>query len=81
MNRSPYEEILTELAPGVNPVGVECAMRLQYGTLDHLSREEFAREADLARRCEEAEPGFLRQTARSYGLLEAFDAHEQRAAH
>ena len=32
-----YQEIIRDIDPAINPVGVEAAMRLQYSTLDHLS--------------------------------------------
>ena len=45
-------------------------MRLQYGTLDdHLSRQTLRDEIAIARLCEQAEPGYLRRTADSYGRL------------
>ena len=64
---------------GVNGVGVEAFMRLQYGTLDHLSKEDFAREIELAKQAEAAEPGALRMCARadSPAALEDFDRFEQ----
>jgi len=47
-----YQKLLHELAPDLNPAGVEASMRLQYGTLNHLPREVFAEEAKLAADCE-----------------------------
>ena len=43
-----YQTLLHELAPGLNPAGVEASMRLHYGTLNHLPRETFVTEAKLA---------------------------------
>ena len=40
-----YQKLLHELAPDLNPAGIEASMRLQYGTLNHLPREVFAEEA------------------------------------
>ena len=62
--------------PDINPVGVEASMRLQYGTLDHLSRAEFLREIDIARTAERMEPGYLRDCAESYDRLSAFERWE-----
>ena len=43
-----YQTLLHELAPDLNPAGVEASMRLLYGTLNHLPRETFVAEAKLA---------------------------------
>ena len=59
--RSPlYGTLIHEIDPTINPVGVEEHMRAEYGTLDHLSREKFAREIRVALACEERYPGYLR---------------------
>ena len=71
---SPYANTIASIDPDVNPVGVEASMRLQYGTLDHLSRDTFAQEIEIAKGCEAEEPGFMRSTAESYGMADAFDA-------
>ena len=42
-------------------------MRLQYGTLDHLSHDDFIAEIAMARACERQEPGYLSRCAQSYG--------------
>jgi len=73
-----YQRLLHELAPELNPAGVEASMRLQYATLDHLPRETFAEEARLAAACERQAPGYLRQIAESMGMAAAFDAWEAR---
>ena len=44
----PYQILPHELAPDLNPAGVEASMRLHYGTLNHLPRETFVAEAKLA---------------------------------
>jgi hypothetical protein len=74
-----YQKLLHELAPGLNPAGVEASMRLQYGTLNHLPREVFAEEAKLAADCERQSPGFLRRTAESFGMGKEFTAWEAKA--
>ena len=71
-----YTEAIRKLDSSVNPVGVECCMRLQYGTLDHLRRDDFLQEIALAKACEVAKPGFLRELADSYGRAEDFDRAE-----
>lgn len=73
---SHYERSIEKMDPAINPVGVEASMRLQYGTLDHLSRAEFLREIDVARTAEGLEPGYLRECAESYDRTEAFERWE-----
>jgi len=63
-----YQALIREFAPHLNPAGVEASMRMQFGTLDHLSREDFRAECAIAEECEKAEPGFLRKVAESYGM-------------
>jgi len=71
-----YQKLLHELAPDLNPAGVEASMRLQYGTLNHLPREVFAEEAKLAADCERQSPGFLRRSAESFSMGKEFAAWE-----
>ena len=72
--RSYATNAIRELDATVNGVGVECFMRLKYGTLDHLSREEFAAEIELAKQIEAVNPGELRLCADSYNRASEFDA-------
>jgi hypothetical protein len=65
---SGYQRIIAELDPGVDARHVEGAMRLQYGTLCHLSREVFAAEIRLFKLCEAEKPGYGESCARSFGL-------------
>jgi hypothetical protein len=65
-----YQTLIAELAgPGYDPRHIEAFMRLQYGTLDHLSRDQFKADVDLCKLCideigvEEAE-----KIAASYGM-------------
>ena len=44
----PSQILLHELAPDLNPTGVEASRRLHDGTLNHLPRETFVAEAKLA---------------------------------
>ena len=76
MPREPYQRTIYRLDPTVNACGVEYHMRLQYGTLDHLSRQTFREEIALAKACEKAEPGHLRMCAESYGALAEFEECE-----
>ena len=73
-----YQNIIKSIDDTVNPVGIECAMRNQYGTLDHLSFDEFAAEIRLLKCCEEDKPGFLRRCSESYGRAADFDDAEGR---
>lgn len=63
-----YQTLLKELAPGLNPAGVEASMHLHYGTLNHLPRETFSEEARLAADLERQSPGILRRIADSMGM-------------
>lgn len=67
-----YQTLLKELAPGLNPAGVEASMRLHYGTLNHLPRETFVEEARLAADLEAQSPGILRRIADSMGMADDF---------
>ena len=67
-----YQTLLHELAPDLNPAGVEASMRLHYGTLSHLPRETFAEEARLAADLELQSPGILRKIAESMGMADDF---------
>lgn len=75
--RNFYQELIHEIDPKVNPAGVEASMRLQFGTLDHLPREEFEREISVARMCEDEAPGYMRDVAASYGLGADFETWER----
>lgn len=75
-----YQDTIHELDPTVNPAGVEASMRLQFGTLDHLDRDEFRREIEVAKACESESPGYLRAVAESYGLAEDFERWSARVA-
>ncbi len=74
-----YQTLLHELAPDLNPAGVEATMRLQYNTLDHLPRETFAEEAKLAAEMERQSPGTLRRIAESMGMADDFAKWEATA--
>lgn len=64
-----YRQAILDIAPGYDPRHVEAYMRLTFGTLDHLSPEEFRREVYLA--CRDIDEGGVDQAeglARSYGM-------------
>ena len=67
-----YQTLLHELAPDLNPTGIEASMRLHYGTLNHLPRETFVTESKLAADLEGQSPGILRKIAESMGLGDDF---------
>lgn len=74
MAKSGYQQYIREdLARigkiGVDPRHVEGWMRLEFGTLDHLSKERFRLEVELAVQCiEEAGVKDSEELALSYGL-------------
>ena len=72
-----YERTIEGLDADVNPVGIEAFMRLRYGTLDHLSLDDFKAEIAEARKAEAEEPGYLRLCADSYDRLKRFERWEQ----
>jgi hypothetical protein len=61
-----YQRIINEIDPTVNAREIEAFMRSQYGTLDHLNRDDFRREIRLAKACERQRPGFLALLASTY---------------
>lgn len=72
-----YQQTITEIDPDINPIGAEAHMRIRFGTLDQLSREEFTAEIHDAGRIEQAEPGYLRECAESYDRLAEFTRWEK----
>jgi hypothetical protein len=63
-----YQKLLHELAPEMNPAGVEAMMRLHHHALNHLPREVFVVEAKLAAELERQSPGSLREIAKDRGM-------------
>lgn len=63
-----YQELIATIAPGYDPRHVEAFLRLEFGTLDHLSRGRFEHEVREACACIDAAPDVAEQVARSYGL-------------
>lgn len=67
--KSPYADLIRELSPACDPRHVEAFMRLEYGTLDHLSREAFTRQVRIAEGCIlEAGTRAAEDLCRSYGM-------------
>ena len=75
-----YMKSITALDETVNAAGVEAVMRTHYGTLCHLSRDDFRKEIDQAKAMEKFHPGILKMSANSHGMTTEFDADEQRLA-
>lgn len=66
---SIYQTIIHEIDPSVNPRHVEAWMRLQYGTLSHLSHEEVKVEIKIIKSVIAAsDEGSSEALAQSYGL-------------
>lgn len=64
-----YAATIAEMAPGYDAGQIEAWMRLEFGTLDHLSREQFEREVGTAVGCIElAGTQESAALAASYGL-------------
>jgi hypothetical protein len=67
--RSPYAGAIARLAPGENPALIEAWMRLEYGTLDGIDRDRFARAVHAAaERAHGAGIPASQNLARAYGL-------------
>ena len=67
MKHRTYQQRIADIDPTINPVGVECAMRNQYSTLDHLWDDDFRQEIAIAHACEKEKPGFLKGCAKNHG--------------
>jgi hypothetical protein len=64
-----YQTLIHQIAPEANPRHVEAWLRIEHGTLDHLSHARFEREVAIALECiASATPEQSEQLARSYGL-------------
>lgn len=50
---TPYTEMFRKMAPNHDPRHIEAYIRLQYSTLDHLSKECMRREVAIAKDCVE----------------------------
>ena len=74
------QNLIHQLEPTINPAGVEASMRLQFGTLDHLSKADFIAEIEIARVCQEQDPDYLHDVAQSFGLSADFDRWAEQLA-
>lgn len=63
-----YQKRISEIAPRYQARQIEAFMRLQYGTLDHLSPSVFRREVAMACECIDTDPDMAERLTRSYGL-------------
>lgn len=63
-----YRDRIAEIAPDQDPRQVEAFMRLERGTLDALTAEQFDAEARLAGECAAADPELAERLALSFGL-------------
>jgi hypothetical protein len=64
-----YQTLIHQIAPAANPRHVEAWLRIEHGTLDHLSRDRFKEEVAIALECiAAATPEQSEQLAMSYGL-------------
>lgn len=66
---SIYADMFKTMQPAYDPRHIEGWIRVEYPTLDHLSREKLERAAIEAAQCIElAEPEESEAVAQSYGL-------------
>lgn len=64
-----YQTRILKLVPLYDPRQIEAMMRVEYGTLDHLTADRFAHEVEIARQCvDEAGPDMAERIAKSFGL-------------
>ena len=63
-----YSTPIAALAPGYDAGQIESYMRLECGSLSHLTRAKFTREVRLAKACIDANPAAAVRLAASYGL-------------
>ena len=64
-----YATAIRKIAPTYDPRHVEAIMRVEHGTLDHLSAEAFAAEVTIAvLAIETGGTNFAEAVAQSYGL-------------
>lgn len=74
-----YQKLIHEIAPDMNPAGIEAMIRIKYGNIDHLSREVFTAEVKIAAESGREYPRFLRLAAEGYGMGADFAAWEAKA--
>lgn len=67
--KTPYTDRIAALKPHHDPRHIEAFMRIEHGTLDHLSPARFKADVEIA--CECIVTGgfdFAERAAKSYGL-------------
>ena len=75
----PAQHLLYQIAPSLNPAGVEAHIRhsrlilAASSTIGHLSHEELASSAKEAAALEKEQPGTLASLATSFGLARDHD--------
>lgn len=62
---SGYASIIKAIDPMADADVVECFMRLQYGTLDHLDRDVFRREIQMCALLTDAERELVKSSYRN----------------
>jgi len=66
---SGYAALFREFQPTHDPRHIEAYVRLQYGTLDHLTRDELRAEAEIGAACVDAHGvEHAEALAETYGL-------------
>ena len=64
-----YQTLIQSIAPDHDPRHIEAFMRLEYGTLDHLSPAKFRRECGIAADCiKQGGVNRAEDLAQSFGL-------------
>lgn len=66
--RSHYQNRIAEIVPDLPAAHIEAWMRLERGTLDGLSPEQFATEVRVGAELARSNPAESAELARSYGL-------------
>lgn len=63
-----YQKILKEIFPDQNPRYLEAFLRLRFGTLNALSREDMRYEGEIAAHCIKEDEKAAEELAQSFGL-------------
>lgn len=62
------------LFPQYNPAGIAAAIQHLVGGVRYMDEGTLAVEGDLARKCEERQPGYLERMAKKEGMAAEFEA-------
>ena len=69
MSYRGYQKLIHEIVPAYNPRHIEAYMRIVHGTLDNLSRKQFANEVKIcAIAVDMAGPEDSEELAKSFGI-------------